>query len=434
MKRVVYANLLKWKSSPRRKPLLMRGARQTGKTYILREFGRKEYKRIAYFNFEEVPGLNDFFSRGLEPRKIIENLSLYVGWKIEPEEDLLVLDEVQESNSALNALKYFHEKANEYHVAAAGSLLGLKLSRPKSFPVGKVNFCELYPMTFLEFLEAVGKSNLKVMIEKTEAFEPYPKPLHEDLLELLRKYFFVGGMPEAVESFKKAGDLLEVREIQKEIIDSYALDFSKHASTPDIPRLAHVWESIPVQLGRENKKFMFSAIRKSARAREYESAIEWLADAGLIYRSYLVSTAKHPLKGYVDRSAFKVFALDIGLLGAMAGVPPDILVQGDRLFREYEGAFVENYAAQQLRSEKGMDLHYWKSEGGTAEVDFLCEYNNEIYPLEAKAGVNPRSKSLKSYDNRFSPPVLSRATLLNLKQDGKIRNYPLYALALFPYS
>jgi predicted AAA+ superfamily ATPase len=410
----------------------MRGARQTGKTYILREFGRREYRRFAYLNFEEVPELDDFFARNLEPRRIIENLSLYVGWTIEPEEDLLILDEIQESNGTLNALKYFHEKANEYHIAAAGSLLGLKLSRPKSFPVGKVNFCELYPMTFLEFLESVGKSNLKKILEKKEAFEPYPKPFHDELLDCLRKYFFVGGMPEAVESFRKTGNLLEVREIQKEITDSYVLDFSKHASTPDIPRLAHVWESIPTQLGRENKKFMFSAIRKSARARQYESAIEWLKDAGLIYMSHRVSTAKCPLKGYIDRSAFKVFALDVGLLGAIANVPPDILVRGDRIFREYEGAFVENYVAQQLRSEKGMDLYYWKSEGKKAEVDFLCEHNGEIYPLEAKAGVNPRSKSLKSYDNQFSPHVLSRTTLLNLKRDGKICNYPLYAITLFP--
>jgi len=410
----------------------MRGARQAGKTYILKHFGEQEYSRTAYFNFEENPDLDDFFSRNLDPHTILNNLSLYLGWKIKPGEDLIILDEIQISNSALNSLKYFHEKANKYHIIAAGSLLGLKISRPKSFPVGKINFLNLYPMTFREFLENCGKENLSKILEKTRDIIPYAKPFHNDFLNSLREYFFVGGMPEAVEYFHTTGNLLEIREIQKEIITAYVLDFAKHAATSDIPKLSLIWESIPAQLARENKKFMFSAIRKTARAREYENAIEWLADAGLIYRSYCVSTAKSPLKGYMDRSAFKVFALDVGLLGAMAKISPEILIRGDRIFSEYAGAFVENYVAQQLCSEHNYNLFYWKSEGKKAEIDFLCEFENKIYPLEAKAGINPKSKSFRSYDQKFSPPVLSRTTLLNIKRDGKICNYPLYALSLFP--
>ena len=431
MKRDIYARLLAWKSSARRKPLVLRGARQVGKTYILQEFGRCEYERTAYFDFEHSPDLDEFFSAPMDPERIIRDLSLYLGWTIEAERHLLVFDEIQASNHALNALKYFNEQANRYHIAAAGSLLGVKLSRPQSFPVGKVNFLDMQPLTFAEFLEAAGREEWRTMIAGREDFEPFPAPFHHQLIDLLRQYYFVGGMPEAVREFNRSRDLTQVREIHREIINSFILDFSKHAQSSDIPKLSLIWDSIPAQLARENRKFMFSAIKKSARAREYENALQWLADADLILRSHLVSAARYPLKGYMDREVFKVFLLDVGILGAMAGIAADVLVRGDALFAEYQGAFVENYVAQQLRAED-VDLYYWKSEGKRAELDFLCECDNQIYPLEAKAGINPRSKSLKSYDDQFSPPVLSRTTLLNLKRDGKICNYPLYAVELFP--
>ena len=286
-------------------------------------------------------------------------------------------------------------------------------------------------MTFQEFLEGIGKGNLSEVLERTQDFKPYPRPIHNELLNFLRKYFYIGGMPEAVEYFKTTGNLLEIREIQNEIIKSYELDFAKHATTSDIPKLSLIWNFIPVQLARENKKFIFSALKKTARAREYENAIEWLADAGLIYRSYRVTTAKYPLKGYMDKSAFKVFVLDIGLLGAMANISPGILVRGDTIFEEYKGAFVENYVAQQLQADQRIPLYYWRSEGRAAELDFICEFENQIFPLETKAGINPWSKSLKSYDQQFSPDVLSRSTLLNLKHDGKICDYPLYGLNTF---
>ena len=432
MKRDIYEKLLEWKSSERRKPLILRGARQVGKTYILQEFGRKEYDNIAYFNFEENPALDDFFQQKLEPKPIIANLALYLDREIKPGNDLIIFDEIQASNNALNALKYFSEQAAEYHIAAAGSLIGITLSRPRSFPVGKVNFLDMYPLTFLEFLDALGKSGLRQLIETKDEFTPFPQPFHNELVDSLGKYHFVGGMPEPVELYVETGNLNDVRKNQKEIIDSYLLDFSKHAITSDIPKLGMIWNSIPTQLAKENKKFVFSAIRKSARAREYETALQWLENAGLIYKAYQVATAKNPLKGYMNRSSFKVFVLDVGILGAMVNLSPQLLIAKDRLFNEFKGAFVENYVAQQLRSEKQIDLYYWTSEGKKAELDFLCEFGSQIYPLEAKAGINPKSKSLNSFDKQFSPTILSRTTLLNLRHDGKILNYPLYAITLFP--
>jgi hypothetical protein len=431
MQRDIYQALLAWKSSRRRKPLLLRGARQVGKTYVLQKFGEREYSHVAYLNFEEEPLLDDFFKSNLTPRKIIRNLSLYVKHDIKPEEDLIIFDEIQASNNALNALKYFNEKANEYHIAAAGSLLGIKLTKPKSFPVGKVNFLSMYPLTFLEFLDAINRGELRKLIESTSDFTPYPEPFHRELTDLLRTYYYVGGMPEAVHFFAETNDLSGVREIQNEILNSYILDFAKHAPPQDIPKLSLIWDSIPIQLGKENKKFIFSALKKSARAREYENALQWLQDTGLILRSNLVKAGKMPLNAYAEKSIFKIYVLDVGLLGALAKIPPDILARDDQLFTEYKGAFVENYVAQQLTSHKEAELYYWKSDG-LAEIDFICEGGNHVFPLEAKAGINPRSKSLGFYAEKYNPPILSRTTLLNLKRDGNIINYPLYAISLFP--
>jgi predicted AAA+ superfamily ATPase len=430
MQRDLYDQLVQWKSSPHRKPLVLRGARQVGKTYLLQHFGQRQYEAVAYFNFEQNPDLDDFFSGPLDPVRIIRNLSLYQGWTIEPERHLILFDEIQASNTALNSLKYFNEEANQYHIATAGSLLGIKLSRPSTFPVGKVNFLDLYPLTFQEFLSAVGRQPWRTMITERTDFTPFPTPFHTQLVDLLRSYYYVGGMPEAVNRFID-DDLASVRQVHGEILDAYALDFAKHAQAADIAKLSLIWDSIPTQLARENKKFMFSALRKSARAREYENALQWLTDAGLVLKSYAVTTAQRPLKGYMNRDAFKVFLLDVGLLAAMARIPAEVLVRGDALFNEYQGAFVENYVAQQLHADQRLGLYYWKSQGQRAEVDFLWE-QDEVYPLEAKAGINPRSKSLRSYDEQFNPPTLSRTTLLNLKHDGKICNYPLYALTLFP--
>ena len=430
MKRDVYDSLVEWKGSKRRKPLMLKGARQTGKTYIVREFGNREYENLLYFNFEEDPRLEGFFNENLKPSSIIENLSIYIGRKIRPAVDLIFFDEIQVSNNALNSLKYFEEQASAFHIVAAGSLLGVKLSTPKSFPVGKVNFLDLTPMTFLEFLDAVGKSEYRGLLEGLNKISPLPEPLHEELINLLKKYYFVGGMPEAVRYYSEQNDFFEVKKIHKEIINSYILDFAKHAPSSDIPKLTDIWNSIPPQLARENKKFMFSAVRKSARARDYEDALLWLDHSGLICRSFLLSACKSPLSGYFDRSSFKVYLLDVGLLGSMANIPVAELSQGNALLNEFGGAFVENYVAEQLTSRGGTNLYYWKNETGIAEVDFVCEKGKTVYPLEVKSGINVRSKSLKSFGDRFRPEFLCRTTLKNLKVDGKIINIPLYAVSL----
>ncbi|MDY6857642.1 MAG: ATP-binding protein [Thermodesulfobacteriota bacterium] len=432
MKRDIYEKLLEWKSSPRRKPLLLQGARQTGKTFILKEFGRNEYENVAYCNFEEDPGLHQFFQRDLNPERILKELSIYMNLDIQPEEYLVIFDEIQVSNHALNSLKYFAEKKNDVHIAAAGSLLGLKLSAPGSFPVGKVNFLQLYPLTLLEFLDAVGESRYRKLLKEADLTNPLTESFHSHLIDMLRNYYFVGGMPEAVNHFAETGNGLEIREIQDEIIKSYVLDFAKHIPSADIPKLTMIWDSIPKHLSRENKKFVFSAIKKGARARAYENCLTWLEDTGLIHRANAVEVVNHPLKHYANTSCFKVYALDVGLLGAMARLPVKLLAQGKQLFNEYEGAFVENYVAQQLVSHFHQQLYYWRSKGGKAELDFLFEFEGGIYPLEVKAGINPKSKSLKSYDLQFKPERLMRTTLLNFKEGGKIYNLPLYAISLLP--
>ncbi len=432
MKRDIYQKLIQWKLSSRRKPLILKGARQTGKTHILKEFAKNEYKNISYFNFEEDNQLNKFFHQKLDPKILIEQLSIYQKKPITPGRDLIIFDEIQASNQALNSLKYFNEKANEYHIAAAGSLLGITLSTPKSFPVGKVNFLELYPLTFFEFLDAIGEAQYRAYIEGIVDLEPLPEPFHEELIKLLRKYYFIGGMPEAVKHFAETNDLFEVRSIQKEILNSYILDFAKHAPPAEYPKLNLIWDNIPSQLAKENKKFIFSAIKKSSRAREYENAIFWLNGASLISMVFETKVGEPPLKGYINRNNFKIYAADVGLLGAMANVPEEALINGDQFFNQYRGAFVENYVAQQLRATLDMELYYWKSASGKAELDFVIELQNRIFPLEIKAGINTKSKSLVSFDARFQPAILVRSNLLNLKKDGKICNIPLYAIQQLP--
>ena len=430
MQRDLYRQLCDWKASPRRKPLVLSGARQVGKTHLLKEFGRREYESLAYFNFEEDPRLKGFFTGRLEPTALVEALGLYRKAAIRPGRDLIFFDEIQACNEALNALKYFQEDAGGHHIAAAGSLLGVKLSQPMSFPVGKVNFLDLRPMSFPEFLDAVGESRYRGLLDGKSDAEPFLEAFHEELTALLKHYFFVGGMPEAVRCFAETRDLSGVRAIQKEILDAYVLDFAKHAPPPDIPKLLQVWDSIPAQLARENRKFVFTALKKNARARDYENAIHWLEKAGLILRAFLVTKPGQPLSAYADRGAFKVYALDIGLLGAMAGISPDILVREHDLFQEFKGAFVENHVAQTLAGLPGArGLYYWKNDSASAEVDFLWQSpQGSILPLEAKSGINPKSKSLRIYEEKFHPARLLRTTPLNLRQDGKILNIPLYAL------
>jgi hypothetical protein len=431
MKRDAYTDLLAWKQSSRRKPLLMIGARQTGKTHLLKTFGSREYDGLAYFNFEEDPSLGDFFVDRVRPDEILRNLSIYTGQSIDPDKDLIVFDEIQASNGALKALKYFCEDHPSVHIAAAGSLLGITLSRPGTFPVGKIDFLNLFPMTFMEFLDAIGGYQLREYICGIRECTPLPDPLHRKLIEHLRIYYVTGGMPEAVSQYATNQDLAEIRRIQKGILTGYTLDFAKYANAPDIPKLDMIWQAIPGQLAKENKKFIFSNLKRSARLREFENALVWLEKAGLILKSCRVKTARQPLQAYRENNIFKLYVLDVGLLGAMAGVDPAAMVQGDLIFRQFEGALVENYVAQQLKANQNQDLNYWQSDG-RAEVDFICTFADSVIPLEVKAGINPKSKSLTFFARKYDPPVVARTTLLNMKRQSRLFNIPLYAISLFP--
>lgn len=426
---------MEWKNSNRRKPLVLQGARQVGKTHLLKKFAKESYPESAYFNFEEDPALADFFSLKLTPAGILEKLSIYRGTKILPKETLLIFDEVQACPAALNSLKYFQEQAPEYHVAAAGSLLGIELNREGSFPVGKVNFLSLFPLCFFEFLDALGKSAARKMLENIEEITPLPLAIHEELLELLRVYVFTGGMPEVVSTYAETRDFAVVRGVQNDIINSYLLDFSKHAEKTDVLKITRIWESIPAHLGRENKKFIFSAISKSARAREYESALQWLKDAGIIYKVHGIETPQVPLQSYQDNDRFKVYLLDVGLLGAMMRLPAETIIHGNNLFTHAKGALTENLVAQELSEHLRQPLHYWTSQG-TAEVDFLISVlmngRETIVPIEAKAGESTKNKSLTEYGKNFHPPVLIRTGTRNLKLDARMLNLPHYALGALP--
>jgi len=433
MKRDIYQDLLKWKNSSDRKPLILQGARQVGKTYILKEFGKNEYSDTAYFNFEEDRSLNDFFIKNISPQDIIKKLSIYLEKDILPEKTLIIFDEIQESKEALTSLKYFCEEAKQYHIAAAGSLLGLKLGQSIPFPVGKVNFLYLYPFSFGEYLEGIGKSRLRDFLKGVSVLAPIEESFHKELTEDLKMYYYIGGMPEAVLQYVKSGDLKKVRAIQDEILIAYAMDFSKHTTKTEAIKILNTWKSIPGQLARENKKFKFTEISKNARLRDYGESIGWLKDAGLIYQCFNIKAPKLPLIAYREEGIFKMYLLDVGLLGAMLGLSMKTIVLGNRLFSEYNGAFVENYVAQELVAALRKELYYWSSEN-SAEVDFIISCNDEVYPLEVKSGVSSKKKSLKVYGEKYNVPFLYRATLMNFKQDGKIRNYPLYAISNLPKS
>jgi len=428
---VVGGKMLKWKDRGRKKPLLIRGARQTGKTWILRHFGRAEYQTVHYFNFEEDAELSHLFAGRLRPSDLITRLQLYTGTDILPGKHLIILDEIQHCDRALNSLKYFAEDAPDYHVAAAGSLLGIHLSDSSSFPVGKVDFADLYPMSFLEFLNAMGDTRYCSILEDHPLNQELATPFHHHLIERLREYYYVGGMPEVVSAFVSNASASEVRSIQKSILDGYELDFAKHSGHLDAAKLSLIWNSVPHHLSRENHKFIFSALRPGARARNYEEALKWLEAAGLVLRCSCVHNPSHPLAARRLPHIFKIYCMDIGLLAAMAGVQSAMLVQGDAIFTSYSGAFVENYVAQQISALSDQPLAYWKREGNLAEVDFLHE-NEGIIPIEVKAGINPRSQSLRSYRKRYSPQMAYRLSLLNFCKEAGLVNLPLYAAHRIP--
>ena len=427
MQRDAYEKLLTWKQGTSRKPLILNGARQVGKTYLLKQFGKQEYSTYLYLNFEETPALMALFSGNLKPAVLLDNLSIYYNREILADEILLIFDEIQACPEALNSLKYFQEEANEFHLIAAGSLLGVKLANTKGFPVGKVNFLDLYPLSFFEFLDAIDKNKLRNYLEGYIACTPLPDLLHEELLTLLKKYFYIGGMPEAVYEFSKTKSLMNIRQIQEEILKAYHLDFSKHAPKEALMKINTVWNAIPNQLAKENKKFVFSALKKSARGREYEDAIQWLLEAGLILKAYHLVSPKLPLPHYGDTSAFKIFMLDVGLLSAMSHVPVQSVLNPDTLFSEFNGAFTENYVAQVLQ-HLNYSLYYWTSEN-TAEIDFIIQHELQLLPLEVKAGDSRRKKSLLVYAGKYKPYILLRTSTRNLKKDANLCNIPLYLIS-----
>ena len=426
MYRIAMEKLLKWKQSKRRKPLIIEGARQVGKTWLMKEFGRQAYADTVYINFDSNSRMAELFASDLDTERLIMGLELYIGRKIDPENSLLIFDEVQEVPRALTSLKYFYENAPEYHIVCAGSLLGIALHQGTSFPVGKVDFLKLYPLSFKEFLMATGKERFAELLNKRDF--PMITSFKQLYIDALKQYYFIGGMPEAVQSFVENKDFNEVREIQKRILAAYEQDFSKHAPVEIVPRLRMLWNSIPSQLAKENKKFIYGLIREGARAKDYETAIMWLSDCGLVHKVSRVNAAGIPLRAYEDLKAFKLFVVDVGLLGCMTGLRQRTLLEGNDLFVEFKGALTEQYVCQQLKTMEDLDVYYYTNDRGSCEVDFIIDTGEQVVPVEAKAEVNLRAKSLKTYYEKFSPQISVRTSMADYKREEWLVNLPLYAI------
>lgn len=422
------SKLLAWKNSPYRKPLILKGVRQVGKTWILKEFGKLYYKNIAYFNFDENREYKQFFEATKNVERILQNLMLASGQKIEPENTLIIFDEVQDCPEVINSMKYFCENAPQYHVACAGSLLGITLAKPSSFPVGKVNFMQINPMTFTEFLLANGDENLAKYIEQIDKIEPIPNAFFNPLYEKLKMYYVTGGMPESVLMWTKARDVNAMQETLFEIITAYERDFAKHPNVSEFPKISMIWHSIPSQLARENKKFLYKVVKNGARAREYEDALQWLVSAQLVYKIYRSTAPSLPIAAYDDVSAFKIYLADVGLLRRLAQLAPTAFAEGNRLFTEFKGALTENYVLQALLTQFEVMPRYWSQTNPPYEVDFLIQRENDIFPIEVKSEANINSRSLKKFKELFpnQTKLRIRFSLNNLKLDDDVLNIPLF--------
>lgn len=426
MYRIAIEKLYKWKSNAHRKPLIIEGARQVGKTWLMKEFGKKAYEDTVYINFDSNSRMSKLFASDLDTDRLIMGLEIYAGRKINPDSTLLIFDEIQEVPRALASLKYFYENAPQYHIICAGSLLGIALHEGTSFPVGKVDFLKLYPLSFSEFLMAVGKDSFAELLKKRDY--QMITSFKETYIDALKHYYFIGGMPEAVQNFAENKDFNEVRAIQKRILAAYEQDFSKHAPNEIVPKIRMLWNSIPSQLAKENKKFIYGLVREGGRAREYETAIMWLCDCGLVYKVNRISNAGIPLKAYEDLKAFKLFAVDVGLLGCMTGLRQRTILNGDDLFVEFKGALTEQYVSQQLKTLEDLGIYYYTNDRGTCEIDFVVETNEKIVPLEVKAETNLKAKSLKIYRERFNPELSVRTSMADYKKENWLLNLPLYAI------
>lgn len=417
-------DLYLWKDRKNRKPLLVKGARQVGKTVMLKTFGKRAFDDVAYFNFDEQHDIKQFFESTKDVSRLLQNLSLVHGKNILPDKTLVVFDEIQECKPALNSLKYFNENAPEYTIIGAGSLLGITLGNQASFPVGKVEFMEAYPLTFMEFL-GQADSKLADFVKSTELGVAIPDFFFNSLLEKFKLYYISGGLPEAAKILLSELDIERTQQVLQDIQKSYELDFSKHSETKDIPKISYIWDSIPSQLARENKKFLYQAVKTGARAREYEDALLWLTQAGLVYKVHRCNQIHLPLRAYDDLSAFKMYLFDVGLLRRKSQLDPMAFKEGNRLFVEFKGALTENFVLQSLMPQFDVAPRYWTSDG-KAEVDFLIQYKNEIIPIEVKSDENVRSKSLAYYSQMFSPKLKIRYSLKNLEFKDGLLNIPLF--------
>lgn len=427
MQRIITEQLIEWKNNPDRKPLVIKGARQIGKTWILKEFGRLHYEHVAYFKCDNDPAAKNLF-KDYNISRIIKILEAVTKVPIIPGETLIVLDEIQEIQGGLHSLKYFCEDAPEYHVAVAGSLLGLLLHPGESFPVGKVDILEMYPMTFHEFLLAVNEPALLNFL-KTKDWDSV-SVLHDKYTDLLRLYYFVGGMPEAVKAYIDGKTLKTIRKIQLAILDAYSLDISKHAEKREAIRIQQVFRSIPMQLTKENKKFIFGAVKKGARANDFEIAIQWLVDAGIAIKIHRIKSGLPPLKFYEDMDAFKLYLLDCGLFGAMVETDASQVITGDNIFREYKGAFTEEFVLEQI-STIHRNIYYFSKENSQVEVDFVFQQNGAVVPLEVKAEENVKAKSLKLFHSEFSITRSLRTSMCKFREEDWITNIPLYGIEEF---
>ena len=426
MYRKAIEELHKWKARRNKKPLIIRGARQVGKTWLMKEFGRVAFSKTVYVSFDNNQRMMQLFSSDLDIKRILTGLELYSSQKINPADTLLIFDEIQEVPKALTSLKYFNENAPEYQILCAGSLLGVALHKGTSFPVGKAEFLDLFPLSFTEFLTAMGYTQYAELMQKND-FDMVTT-FKQTYIDMLKYYYFVGGMPEVVYSFSENKDFNEARIIQQRILDAYEQDFSKHAPHDVVPRIRMLWNSIPAQLAKENKKFIYGLIKEGARAKEYEQAMFWLTDCGLIHKVHRVNAPRLPLKAYEDLKSFKLFLLDVGLLSCMVRLNQNTLLDGNELYKEFKGALTEQYVLQQLKTVEGIQTYYWTNDRGSAEIDFVADNGSMVIPIEVKAETNLKAKSLKTYWEKFQPEVSVRVSIADYKREEWLLNLPLYAI------
>jgi predicted AAA+ superfamily ATPase len=426
MERQAMQYLNNWKDKRNRKPIIIKGARQVGKTWLMKEFGKSNFKQTAYVNFESSNVLKNLFVENFDTKRIISAIGIETGLQINARDTLIILDEIQEAEGGITALKYFYENAPEYYIVAAGSLLGISLHKHTSFPVGKVDFIDLYPLNFEEFLLARGEQQLLTLISTKDW--GLVKQFKLKYINLLRLYYYVGGMPEAVSYFSETEDYHEVRQIQNRILTSYEQDFFKHAPTEIVPRIRMLWNAIPAQLAKENRKFIYSAVKKGSRAKDFELALSWLSDCGLVHKVNRISKPGIPLKAYEDFNAFKLFTLDVGLLAAMGNISAKTLLNGNVIFEEFKGALTEQYVLQQLKTMEEMVIYYWSSERSSGEIDFILQHEGNIFPVEVKAEENLQAKSLKAFYQKYPNTIAVRTSMSDYRKEDWLTNIPLYSI------